>query len=209
MNSQHRKKRVVEPIDPVVQPEKALSNLEVIAIAVFLLGGESQFVHTEDVAVKANEIAPGRFTWIKYAEQINIHTVMTHLWDAKSERKGSLLLGSEREGWMLTTTGLELARRRVHGLLGPRRQKKKISEAERRWMRTERTRMLDSTAYRKVVADEAASVSREEAEAFFRLNSYVVGKARERKILRVSNVFGDDPTLGPTVAFLKKLLRGG
>ena len=90
-------------------PLKALSNMEIVTLAVYFLGGQSRYVDTEDIAVKANELAPGRFTWVKYTSQINIHTIKTHLWDAKSERKGGLLLGSEKEGWMLSSSGHSLA----------------------------------------------------------------------------------------------------
>lgn len=48
---------------------KTLSNNEIVTLAVFLLGGDSHCVDTEDVAVKVNEIAPGRFTWRKYPDQ--------------------------------------------------------------------------------------------------------------------------------------------
>ena len=38
----------------------------------YLLGGETRRVDTEDIAVKANELAPGRFAWKKYPDQINL-----------------------------------------------------------------------------------------------------------------------------------------
>ena len=41
---------------------KALSNHEIVTLAAYLLGGDSKRIDTEDVAVKTNEIAPGRFT---------------------------------------------------------------------------------------------------------------------------------------------------
>jgi hypothetical protein len=43
--------------------QKGLSNHEIVTLAVYLLGGDTQHVDTEDIAVKANEIAPRRFTW--------------------------------------------------------------------------------------------------------------------------------------------------
>lgn len=185
-----------------------LSNIEIITLAVFFLGGDSRHVETEDVAVKANELAPGRFAWVKYRDQINIHTIKTHLWDAKSERKGNLLLGSEKEGWMLSSIGLELARRRMEALKGMKPQKKKLSAPEKQWMRTERVRMLGTEAYKKVVGSHASAVTLEEAETFFRLNAYVVGKARGRKLMRVLNLFGDDEKLGAVVKVLAETVRG-
>jgi hypothetical protein len=50
-------------------------------------------------------------------------------------------------------------------------------------------------------------VSREEAEGFFRLNSYVVGEARKRKISRIRNTFGCDAALGRTVTLLAERLE--
>jgi hypothetical protein len=59
--------------------QKGLSNHEIVTLAAYLLGGDTQYVDTEDVAVKANELAPGRFTWRKYRNQINIENVRTFL----------------------------------------------------------------------------------------------------------------------------------
>ena len=59
--------------------QKALANHEVVTLAAYLLGGDTQKVDTEDIAVKANELAPGRFTWRKYHDQINIDTVRKRL----------------------------------------------------------------------------------------------------------------------------------
>jgi hypothetical protein len=176
--------------------------MEIVTLAVFLLGGDSHYVDTEDIAVKADELAPGRFTWVKYKHQINIHVVKTHLWDAKSERKGCLLLGTEKQGWMLTESGLKTARMRVEELKHLKATKRKLSVPEQRWMRTERARMLKSEAYMKIVAGKADAITLEEADGFFRLNAYIVGKVRDGKILRVMNIFGDDPELGPAVQTL-------
>lgn len=188
-------------------PTQPLSNMEIITLAVYLLGGESRYVDTEDIAVKANELAPGRFTWVKYPEQINIHTVKTHLWDAKSDRKRNLLLGSEKDGWILTPSGLELARNRKDAIKGLRPARKKLTLSERQWRRTERIRMLNSEAYRKLTTVGDGAVSLEEAEAFFRLNTYVIGEARERKITRILNIFGDDEELGSAVKALVTKVR--
>jgi hypothetical protein len=88
---------------------KALSNHEIVTIAVYLLGGDTQRIETEDVAVKSNELAPGRFTWRKYPDQINIENVRTFLSDAKKPKNGSFLLGAGKDGWILTEAGLALA----------------------------------------------------------------------------------------------------
>jgi hypothetical protein len=192
---------------PCDRESRTLSNKEIVTLAVFVLGGDSHYVDTEDIAVKANELSPGKFTWVKYKDQINIHVIKTHLWDAKSERKGSLLIGSEKEGWMLSASGLALARRRLDALKHVKSMKRKMSVSEKQWMRTERVRMVKSEAYEKITTGNVDSVTVEEAEAFFRLNAYIVGKVRDRKILRVMNLFGDDPELGSAVHTLADKVR--
>jgi hypothetical protein len=186
---------------------RRLSNMEIITLAVYVLGGESHFVDTEDAAVKANELAPGRFSWAKYPDQINIHTIKTHLWDAKSDRKGSLLLGTEKDGWMLTASGLELARRRIDALKCVKPTRLKLTAGQEQWRRGERVRMLNNVAYRKLAAGGVDAVTPEEAEAFFRLNAYVVGEARERKITRILNTFSEDEDLGAAVKELADKVR--
>jgi hypothetical protein len=72
---------------------EALSNHEIVTLAVYLLGGDSKRIDTEDVAVKANELAPERFAWRKYPNQINIENVRTFLSDAKKLKNEAYLIG--------------------------------------------------------------------------------------------------------------------
>jgi hypothetical protein len=87
-----------------------LANHEIVALAVYLLGGSTKPIETEDIAVKANQMAPGRFTWTKYRNQINLEIVRVYLSDAKKPSKGAYLDGSGNEGWSLTPRGLAFAR---------------------------------------------------------------------------------------------------
>src|SRR5262245_41135171 len=96
--------------------KKALANHELLTVAVYLLKGESQRVDTEDVAVKANKLAPGRYTWRKYPDQINLELIRVYLSDAKKKEKGRYLAGSGNSGWMLTRAGLEFARTHAEGI---------------------------------------------------------------------------------------------
>ena len=95
---------------------KALSNHEIVTIAAYLLGGDTQRIETEDIAVKSNELAPGRFTWKNFRNQINIENVRTFLSDAKKPKNGAFLLGAGKDGWILTEAGLAFATKRVKDL---------------------------------------------------------------------------------------------
>lgn len=68
--------------------------------------------------------------------------------------------------------------------------------------------MLSEEAYRKFRAGRLEEVTQSEAESFFRLNDYVMGKARERKVTRAVNVFREDTELGKAVVHLAKIVLG-
>lgn len=138
---------------------KRLSNHEIVTLAVFLLGGDSRCIDTEDIAVKANEIAPGRFTWRKYPDQINIEHVRTFLSDAKKAKNGVYLSGSGTDGWILTREGLLFARSRVRELGTANLRRNRLSSKDKQWLRTERTRLLASDAYQKVTVGALDSIS--------------------------------------------------
>ena len=188
---------------------ETLSNVDIVVLAVLLCGGDSQQVDTEDVAVKASEIAPGRFAWRKYRDQISIDAVRKRLWDATKPEKGGYLIGSERQGWSITPAGLARVRA-TSGLFGTADlARDPLSKAEQRQRRVDRERMLASEAYRVALEDGPDSVSYRDAELFFRLNDYVVGIARERRLNRILAVFGDDSELGPLVSQLAERVRKG
>ncbi|MGA3142279.1 MAG: hypothetical protein ABSF10_04460 [Verrucomicrobiota bacterium] len=188
---------------------KALSNHEIVTLAVYLLGGDSKRIDTEDIAVKANELAPGRFAWRKYPNQINIENVRTFLSDAKKPKNGAYLIGAGKDGWILTGAGLTFATSRVKGLGGVDLSRKALSPKERNWERRERERMLSSDAFAKFSANQIDTISTQEAESFFRVDAYVTGEARKEKILRARNRFREDSELGPLIKLLESKLSKG
>ncbi len=52
-----------------------LANHELVVLAAYLVGAGSASADTEDIAMKANQLAPGRFSWRRYKDQINIESV--------------------------------------------------------------------------------------------------------------------------------------
>lgn len=186
-----------------------MANHEIVTLAVYLLGGDAQYIDTEDVAVKANELAPGRFTWRKYRDQINIDTVRKRLWDAGTPGKGSYLTGSEKKGWMLTSAGLRFATKNIDLMGSADLSKERHGLKEKQWLRSERIRMLSCSAYEKVLNRRVDEVTLQEAEEFFRIDAYVTGLAREHKIMRAATTFGDDHELSQAVNILAARVRAG
>jgi hypothetical protein len=186
---------------------KALANHEIVVLATYLAGGKSMYTDTEDIAFKANEIAPGRFTWRKYREQINIETVRKRLWDAAKSEKGGYLIGSERDGWLLTQTGLKFCKKHLGLLTVSTDSSTRHSKREQTWISRERARMLAEAAYQKFAAGKIRKVTSVEAERFFRVDDYVIGAARETKIKRSIAAFAADPLLGEATKRVAELVR--
>ncbi len=91
-----------------------VSDKDIVLYALYLLGGWQKRVHTEDVALKCYEIAPSKFSWVKYPQHPDLAPARFALEAAKKPRYGALVKGeSERKrtvksvgGWMLTAEGI-------------------------------------------------------------------------------------------------------
>jgi hypothetical protein len=176
-----------------------LTRPEVATIAVFACGGERDSVHTEDVAIKAAELAPGMFAWEKHPERIDKELVRVALSDARLKK--GYALGSHDQGWMLTPAGLAYAQAQesvARGGIAPvRRRGKEDAQVSR-----ERARLMSSVAFERFRDGQLETISDDDADAFFRLNVYVRGQARQRKIARIQNEFGNDPELSQVIGYL-------
>ena len=178
---------------------KSFKNLETVTLAVYLLGGDNSYIDTEDIAVKANELAPGRFSWLKYPDQINIEKVRTSLSDAKKPKNGGYLIGVHTQGWLLTRKGFLFCRKKLKELDNQNTSQMLSANQDSFWLTREKTRMLSTVAFEKFISQGEDTITPREAEAFFRLDEYVVGQARKKKISRVVTAFKDDSDLGPIV----------
>jgi hypothetical protein len=194
-----------KPPKKAKSPGHELANHELVVVAAFLAGAQSQFADTEDIAVKANDLAPGRFTWRKYKNQINIETVRKRLWDATKDEKGGFLIGSEKTGWRLTKSGFDFAKKQIRR--GPiTRSKQRASQAESVTRTRELRRMSSESAFNKFCSGQEESITKSEAERFFRIDDYVTGKSRSAKIERFRIIAVGNKDLTQAINFLSKLL---
>ena len=109
---------------------------------------------------------------------------------------------------MLSEAGVRFATSHAQAVGDADLSRVPMTPKQRQWLQTERVRLLASTAYRKHLAGDSASITRKEAEDFFRVDDYVAGQARERRLVRLLNSFRDDPELGDLVMLLAERVRG-
>jgi hypothetical protein len=173
-----------------------------VALTLYMLGGAGTVIDTEDIAVRVHELAPGRFAWRKYPNQINIELVRVALNDARKKEAGALVSGTGRGGWSLTVAGRSWAEANVHRIEGAdltrRRQERSAGSIdERRWQR-ERQRVITTDAWRQWVDDHnPAAITPDAAADLYRVDRYVLGRAREMKVNRLKDMFTDDADLAP------------
>lgn len=185
---------------------RELNQKELVTIALYLLNGGTSNVDTEDIAVKAAEIAPGKFSWRKYRDNIDQELVRRALTDARQSY--DYVSGSQREGWMLSPRGLKFAiESKSQKWLKPEERE---PEKETIQKNKEKERLMATEAYRVFTEkgpDALRDVSIATANDFFRLNEYVTGQARMKKINRLQNLFINDQKLNEAIVILARKVQ--
>jgi hypothetical protein len=188
---------------------RELNQREIVTVALYHLGGATEAVDTEDIAVKAAELAPGKFSWRKYRDNIDQELVRVALKNARIEYK--YVSGSVKEGWMLAPAGLKFARgSESQQWATPTERPPERDEAKRtkqRTMESERMKRTDAyTIIQKRGMGEIDKLSQAQIQDFLRVDAYIKGQARERKLATLQLMFADDPAFGPIIeAIIKKI----
>lgn len=106
-------------------PGPARANRELVVYGLYVAGGATERIHTEDLALKCWELFPDSFSWTKYAQYPDKDIVRVALTDARKEKYGALVVGrveghaagpgnAEPEGWLLTEKGLTWVKENAH-----------------------------------------------------------------------------------------------
>jgi hypothetical protein len=180
-----------------------LSNYQIVTIAVTLLGGDSEHIDREDIAIKADEIVSGKFNWRKYPNRIDINAVMVALNDAKKTKNGGLIIGNNQRGWMLSSNGL----RWIVSLS----KYKELTDFQFEDVITrvftpliiEKERLLSTNAYHLFISGKKANITKRDFLKFTRTNEYFQQKAQERRFTIVENAVLNHKELSATWNFLK------
>jgi hypothetical protein len=176
--------------------EKILSNIQIVTLAISELGGATQAVDIEDIAIQAYELAPKKFSWRKYPERIDLRVVQYALKDAASNRQGEpLIKGSLKYGYMLTAVGLEWLENNqlVYGGELAQISTRKQSTADK--LSIEQARLLTSTAFIKFKSDKFEEIKYSDFQEFVRVNDYFPEHVRQKRYGVVENAVHGNPEL--------------
>lgn len=191
-----------------------ISNVDVVVLAAYILEAHLDPVDTEDIAIVAAQLAPGRFSWKKYKEQINLEHVRVRLFDARKPEMGGYVEGNN-DGWSLTEAGASHAanlKKLIKGIdlskVVLSRQQRVQQQQQAQWLARERARILNSGIVTRYSEKGADAITIREAESLFRIDEYVKGEPREQKLRKWITAFKSDPELGEVVqALANRLMR--
>ncbi len=176
-----------------------INNVELVVLAAYLLSGALRMVETEDIAMKAHQMAPLRFAWRKYPEQIDIERVRVRLSQAKHE---GLMSGVHSKGWRLTANGTRVVEDNLLMLAGQGSAKASVRKSDRQWIASEKKRLLATAAYKKYAAGQSNDISRIEIQDFFRIDEYMNQETCKVKLDRLLSAFRSDKALGELIEAL-------
>lgn len=179
-----------------------LSNHLIVTIIVAILGGESEHIDREDIAIKADELIPGKFNWRKYAHRIDLYTVRVALNDAKKNRNENLIVGDNQRGWMLSSNGLKwllaIWKNEVIENLDLDTTVSRIFDL----ISTEQERLMSTNAYLLFKSGRKDEISKLDFYEFSRTNEYFKSKAKERRFLIIENAVLNHQDLSATWNYL-------
>lgn len=192
-------------MNPAVDSQD-LTHIQILTLALFSLGGDARAIETEEIAVRAHSLAPGRFTWRLYPDQISLESVRRNLAHALKDSYGGMIDGSTSRGWHLTPDGLSWAAEHkadMDQIASGRGAHDK--EANRR-RRLTQSRLLELDAWRKYC--EGTTISVREAESVFRLSEYLPADRKQLLIDRTVSLFAEDAEFADFLRAMAQLVQG-
>lgn len=179
------------------------NNEEIVTVALYELGGLIDGVHTEEIAVKAFSLAPNRFRWEleKFKNNINLSYVYSALSDA---RKIGFVEGTPKKGWVLTKSGLDLAKK-ITGKTSDRAKPSAEEKKLKNWKSVQQKRICNDPAYAKFEEGLLQEINKRELMGFFQISDYLKPYNRSRLIEQYKKVFQDNDSVSNAVTALAKL----
>lgn len=154
------------------------------------------------------KLAPHKFRWRKYADQVDLAQVRDGLSDARKPSNGELVVGDRKHGWTLTPDGQRLAATLPLALSdgAPTSEQLRLDVPVRA---AERHRVLNSRAWRKVEAGDGSSVTPQEIRELLRVDRYVSDEKYQQRLAIVLSAFADDERVQASIRELDRLYREG
>ncbi|MDB2514975.1 hypothetical protein N9X11_01080 [Candidatus Pelagibacter bacterium] len=193
-----------------------LSNQEIVTVAIYALGSGVGTFDIETIAIKADELAPGRFRWKTRPDLISD----SNTWDALSNarKKGYILQqakvfkGGKKEkdtdSYLLTEEGIKFSEKNRNIVKDFDQSKMRISVSKELYENT-KNRLIATEAYQKAKNSKENEITIKEFNNFFRINDYMKNIQKEQKIQKILNLFIHEKEFKEVIKKIIKSLTKG
>lgn len=140
--------------------KEELTNVDIVLYALYIEGGLTNKIHTEDIALKCFELSPVRFSWILYPQHPDFEPSRKALFEARSEknkfvvgRHGKTKENQVSDGWIFTPKGIswiEKNKARIESLLGSKQKSLKRTNIDKQIFE-----FKNSIAFKKFLKDKS------------------------------------------------------
>ena len=172
---------------------ESLTNPQLVTLAVVTLGGDVNSIDREDIALKVNLLAPGRFSWRKYPENIDLEAVCVALRDAKKPKNGGLLVGNNNIGWMLSPLGIKWIKSININTIIDSHSIKQRKDSIIANQELELLRLKTTNAFKLFIDNNIDVITLQDFYQFSRVNEYFQTNTKKRRFAIMDNiVLGDE-----------------
>ena len=168
------------------------ANDEIVILALYLLGGHSKLIHLEEIAMKADEIAPGRFRWIHNKEMISDSNIWDALSNARQKKKKGQFVTSSQSSWILTDEGINFAKKNINKLDKTINTKEREDPTIKRKRNLALTRIINSQAYKLLNEKKVNEILLDNLEEVFKINDYMTKNKKIERIQSLKSLFLND-----------------
>ncbi len=182
--------------------DKSYTNGELAVIAVANLGGKTDPVDLEDIAMELFKIAPNKFSLRKYPKHVDIHLVRVSLSHMALEQRNPCIKGSIKSGYMLSPTGIRWIQQNISNF-------NNIQESEYRKgsefhsLQVEINRIKKTKAFHQIIKGNLENISINSLYEFLRINEYFSQKKVLSRIHIIENSTILDEEVKSSWEFLK------
>jgi hypothetical protein len=183
---------------------ETFNNVQLVTIAVAQLGGATEEIDKEDVAIFVHKVAPKRFSWRRYPENIDISIVKDALNDAKKTRYNALLVGNNISGWMLSPNGirwLESVDIDRDTIEADQTSRKGSITANQEF---EVLRLKQTRAFQLFIENRIAEITINDFYTFARVNEYFLKGTLKKRFSAIENAIVHDSQLVVLWGLLKE-----
>ena len=143
----------------------------------------------------------------KYKIYIDKGLIIESLNAARVRKIGAFVKGNDKQGWILTTIGLDFCKSSKHKFNGKVIRKKRLSAVEKKYILREENRIMNTDAYKKYLSNDNKNITSQDIKNLFKVNDYTSAKDLDKRIIDLLDNFKDQDQIYQLINNYKKEVK--